>query len=66
MELKGEYIVYYKHPKSDRREGIINRFVGTCENFVGSGNCVFRNENKELLVVQFQDIVQMKPDKLKI
>lgn len=64
MELAGEYIVYYKHPNADTRECKFERFTGKCENFV-SQNCVFSNELNEMLVVQFKDIVQMKPLKKK-
>ena len=64
MELKGEYSVIYKHPEWRRKDGSLYRFAGICENFVGSGgNCVFRNDKDEVIIVQFEDIIQMRPFK---
>lgn len=36
-------------------------FEGKCENFVPTDKCAFINENNEMLLVHYKDIVQMKP-----
>lgn len=36
-------------------------FEGKCENFTTNDKCAFRNEDNEMLLVHYKDIVQMKP-----
>ncbi len=59
MELNGEYIIYYKNPNQSLHEDDYRRFVGKCENFT-SGTCAFSNENNEMLIVRYKDIIQMR------
>jgi len=65
----GRYKVFYKSPKdtNQRQNGSYENklliFEGEIENFVTNGNnlCAFRNEENEVLLVNFADIVQMSP-----
>lgn len=62
MELNGEYIVYFKHPEVEKYHPScekLHKFIGKCVNF-HQGSCVFENENKEMLIVAYRDIVQMR------
>ena len=61
---EGEYMIYYQTPKVV--DGYtISKFVGVCENFCPSGTSVFWDNNKEqMLIVQYSDILQMKPIKI--
>ncbi|MGM9986368.1 MAG: hypothetical protein ACI35O_03975 [Bacillaceae bacterium] len=64
---KGRYKVIYKNPRdADQRqngafENKLHTFEGEIENYVktNNGTCAFRNENGNLLLVKFADIVQM-------
>lgn len=60
MGLSGEYVVLFKHPEQSIRDPKVERFKGFCENFHPSGKCAFRNEKNEMLVVRYEDIIQMK------
>lgn len=63
MNLEGEYIVYFKPPNVEKRDSYkIRTFIGECMNFVGSGTCAFKNDN-EILLVQTNDILQMRLNK---
>lgn len=37
------------------------KFEGVCENFTPAGKCAFRNKDNEMLLVYYEDIVQMYP-----
>lgn len=66
-QIKGEYLVIYKSPRSqiERVRGAIQSkvfsFVGVCENFLPTGISAFRSENNEMLLVDYQDIIQLQP-----
>ena len=60
MELSGEYIVYFKHPEASKQSSRIYKFIGKCENFTPVGLCAFSNNNKEMLLVNYRDVVQMR------
>lgn len=63
MSLDGEYIVYFKPPNVEKRDFYkIRIFIGECVNFVENGTCAFKNEN-EILLVQTNDILQMRRNK---
>ena len=65
MEVKGKYLVKYKYPMSiverfkDQVQNTLLTFEGECANFCPNGSCAFSNENNEMLVVAYADIVQM-------
>lgn len=61
MSLSGRYIVMFKHPNAPTRDTKIEVFKGVCENFVSAGLCAFSNDNNEMLLVNYKDILQMKP-----
>ncbi len=63
MELTGKYTVMFKHPMDDgdSRSRSIENFTGKCENFTPKGKCVFSNDENVMLIVEYNDIVQMKP-----
>lgn len=58
-QIDGKYRVMYKHPSqyTDRQA---NAFEGVCENF-STGLSAFRNDKNELLLVNYHDIIQLKP-----
>ena len=64
---KGKYKVIYKNPRdfNQRQNGLcenkLHMFEGEIENYVttNNGTCAFRNEEGNLLLVKFADIVQM-------
>lgn len=64
-EVNGKYLVFYKSPfaQSERHRNAeqikLHKFEGNCE-FWSTKMCVFSNENKEILVVDFNDVVQMR------
>lgn len=60
-EKEPMYIVMYKNPRQpkDVREKF-EVFEGVCENFMPTGKCAFSND-KEKLIVHYDDIIQMKP-----
>lgn len=67
MKLNGKYLVIYKDPRIDvsyDNRGVvekkIQKFVGYCENFTTSGLIAFSNENGEMLLVKYYDIIQMR------
>lgn len=60
MEPNGEYVVLFKHPDDNTSNCHHYRFEGKCENFVTIGVCAFSNEKKEMLLVNYKDIVQMR------
>lgn len=62
-QINGKYIVMFKKPNSKfmRNETTYQTFEGVCENFVTTGKCAFSNENNEMLIVHYDDIVQLKP-----
>ena len=59
MNINGRYIVFYKYPNRSRQDSRLGVFEGYCENFAPSGKCVFSNENGEMLIIEYQDIIQM-------
>lgn len=61
--INGKYIVMFKKPRDRwiRNETKYETFEGICENFVTTGKCAFTNENQEMLIVHYDDIVQLKP-----
>lgn len=60
MNLEGEYIVFFKPPDVEKRDAYkVRKFIGRCVNFVENGTCAFRN-NSEILLVQTNDILQMR------
>jgi hypothetical protein len=62
MELQGWYKVIYKHPMERySSHAKFEWFRGKCVNFYPSGLCAFDNEQGLMLLVRYQDIVQMKP-----
>lgn len=63
MKLDGQYNIIFQQPHSQLNEGNFKTFNGVCENFTPSGKCVFLNDENEMLVVHYNDIVQMKPVK---
>jgi hypothetical protein len=63
MELSGEYIVMFKHPSCPKDITDFQTFKGKCENFITTGLCAFSNENNQMLLVNYKDILQMKPIK---
>lgn len=60
MTLNGEYIVIFKDPNSSIKDFVRYLFRGKCENFVPAGVCAFSNDNNEMLLVRYEDIVQMR------
>ena len=60
MKLNGTYVVRFRDPNCPKDVCVYNTFVGECENFVPTGTCAFSNENNEMLIVHFKDIVQMR------
>ncbi|MDH6674315.1 hypothetical protein M2277_005007 [Paenibacillus sp. LBL] len=60
MELSGTYVVLYKHPEDSKRFRYLYSFIGRCQNFTPNGLCAFSNEKNEMLLVNYNDIVQMK------
>jgi hypothetical protein len=64
-QIKGYYHVIFKYPKQTNEriksqiQAKVSQFDGSCENFTGNGKCVFRNDKDELLLVDYDDIVQM-------
>lgn len=60
MELNGEYLVHYKNPNQHLNDEGFKWFIGKCENFVPTGTCVFSNNDNEMLIVRYRDIVQMR------
>ncbi len=68
MKLNGKYLVIYKDPRVDVsynnrsivENKILQKFVGHCENFTTSGLIAFSNENGEMLLVKYYDIIQMR------
>lgn len=63
MKLNGHYVVAFKHPTALKENSKIESFKGICENFVSNGLCAFINDENEMLLVNYKDIVQMKPIK---
>jgi hypothetical protein len=61
MQLSGQYAVMFKHPNISANDSKIETFRGICENFVTTGICAFSNDENEMLIVSYKDIVQMKP-----
>lgn len=63
MELTGKYTVMFKHPmdNGDVKNRSIETFTGKCENFTPVGKCVFSNDENVMVIVEYSDIVQMKP-----
>lgn len=61
MKLSGQYVLMFKHPNAPKDEGRIETFKGVCENFIATGKCAFSNDENEMLLVNYKDIVQMKP-----
>jgi hypothetical protein len=65
-QIDGKYRVMYKHPSqyTDRQanafQGMIYTFEGVCENF-STGLSAFRNDKNELLLINYHDIIQLKP-----
>lgn len=63
-QVEGTYQVLYKSPFSyrDRSKGSFQnklyKFEGECENF-SPDKCVFRNDEDEVLIVAYEDIIQM-------
>jgi len=68
MKLNGKYLVIYKDPRTYinyNNKGVVEnnslkKFVGYCENFTTSGLIAFSNENGEMLLVKYYDIIQMR------
>jgi hypothetical protein len=62
-QINGKYIVMFKKPNSAyvRNETKYQIFEGICENFVTNGKCAFSNEDKQMLIVHYDDIMQLKP-----
>jgi hypothetical protein len=66
-QIKGYYHVIFKYPKQTNEriktqiQAKVSQFDGMCENFVANGKCAFRNDRDELLLVDYDDIVQMFP-----
>lgn len=66
-QINGNYLVIYKSPRTpvERVRGSVKSnvfsFTGECESFTTDELCIFRNEDKELLLVDYQDIVQLQP-----
>lgn len=56
-QIYGNYKVIYKHPRGDR----VKTFVGKCENFTPVGKSAFSNDKHQLLLVDYNDIVQLIP-----
>ena len=65
MNVNDEYIVMFKHPYTNRNEARIETFKGICENFISGSNglCAFVDAENRMLLVNYHDIVQMKPVK---
>jgi hypothetical protein len=63
FKINGKYIVMFKKPNSRnvKNETTYQTFEGVCENFVTTGKCAFSNEDGEMLIVHYDDIVQLKP-----
>jgi hypothetical protein len=67
-QINGTYFVEYKSPKcsTERTQRQIQtrifNFEGVCENFTTSGKCAFRNNNNEMLLVDYHDIIQLSPN----
>lgn len=67
MKLNGKYLVIYKDPRTDVSydnrgvvENKIQKFVGHCENFTAGRLIAFSNENSEMLLIRYYDIIQMR------
>jgi hypothetical protein len=62
-QIKGKYIIMFKKPRDKwvKNETKYETFEGACKNFVPSGKCAFSNEDNEMLIVPYDDIVQLKP-----
>lgn len=67
-QVKGKYKVVYKYPLQDvdrrRRilQGTYGVFEGVCENF-STHLSAFSNDNGQMLLVDYDDIIQMRPIK---
>lgn len=61
MDIKGQYIVLFKSPRaSSVGDPPLFKFTGECDNFTPTGICAFSNQNNEMLLVSYKDIVQMR------
>lgn len=66
-QIKGKYNVLYKNPSAISQRGVgelqctVYQFEGECENFTGRGLCAFRDKEDRMLLVHFNDIVQLSP-----
>lgn len=60
MDLSGEYVVLFKDPDNYEQHPQLHKFIGSCENFVPAGLCAFTNDTKEMLLVRYKDIIQMR------
>jgi hypothetical protein len=63
MRLNGRYVVMFKHPNASSKGAKIETFKGVCENFISLDLCAFKNDDDEMLLVNYKDILQMKPIK---
>ena len=67
-KANGKYQVYYKSPfqNIDRKHRMIqskiSMFEGVCENF-STHLSAFSNDKGELLLIDYEDIIQLKPIK---
>lgn len=66
QQINGTYQILFKHPNASAHrnnsgsiEFGIQKFIGECDNFTTCGKCSFRNDKDELLLVDYQDIMQM-------
>lgn len=66
-QIKGNYNVLYKNPNAISQRGVgelqctVYQFEGECENLTANGLCAFRNKEDRMLLVHFNDIVQLSP-----
>lgn len=60
MKPEGTYVVTFKNPNDYVDEYNFFKFIGVCENFIPTGKCAFKNENNQMLIVHYDDIVQMR------